>query len=213
MAAINFYINTGGADYDIELGPSGLGFYGDAGFGASVPVGTYQGRTFVTDGNGVSQGPEAQNVKWQNAGSGILGQTGSGIGLQAIPNYQATLNIRFSHDSAVQTQSAEMRIYDRSDINEGAVGVTTKAAEIIHPNVTQGPTGSGDSQWITPAGSGTTLSLANSPGRSGEWAGDGVSVVSSRPDLIHDWYVALSASPDSIGSKTSYGLYVSLEYL
>jgi len=29
----------------------------------------------------------------------------------------------------------------------------------------------------------------------------------------HDWYVALSASPDSIGSKTQYGLYFTLEYL
>lgn len=29
----------------------------------------------------------------------------------------------------------------------------------------------------------------------------------------HDWYVALSASPDAIGSKTDYGLYFTLEYL
>ena len=32
-------------------------------------------------------------------------------------------------------------------------------------------------------------------------------------DLRHTWRLALSASPLSIGSKTSYGLYVSLEYL
>ena len=31
--------------------------------------------------------------------------------------------------------------------------------------------------------------------------------------LRHTWYAAISASPLSIGSKTSYGLYVSLEYL
>ena len=29
----------------------------------------------------------------------------------------------------------------------------------------------------------------------------------------HDWYLAISASPDSIGSKTQYGLYFTLEYL
>lgn len=29
----------------------------------------------------------------------------------------------------------------------------------------------------------------------------------------HDWYVALSASPDSIGSKTDFGMYFTLEYL
>jgi len=32
-------------------------------------------------------------------------------------------------------------------------------------------------------------------------------------DTRHTWYVGISASPLSIGSKTSYGLYVSLEYL
>ena len=31
--------------------------------------------------------------------------------------------------------------------------------------------------------------------------------------LQHDWYVALSASPESIGSKTDFGLYFTLEYL
>jgi len=29
----------------------------------------------------------------------------------------------------------------------------------------------------------------------------------------HDWYLALSASPQSIGSKTDYGLYFTIEYL
>jgi len=29
----------------------------------------------------------------------------------------------------------------------------------------------------------------------------------------HDWYVAISASPETIGSKTAFGLYFTLEYL
>jgi len=31
--------------------------------------------------------------------------------------------------------------------------------------------------------------------------------------LRHDWYLALSASPDEIGSKTDFGLYFTVEYL
>ena len=31
--------------------------------------------------------------------------------------------------------------------------------------------------------------------------------------IRHDWYIALSASPSEIGSKTDYGLYFTLEYL
>lgn len=210
MAAIDYYINTG-ADFNINTGLSGLGFFGAGGFGASVAVGAWQGRTFVTDGNGTVQGPEAQNVQFLNAGSGVLGQTGTGIGLQAIPNWQGTLNIRFTHSSAVRTQNVELRIYDRSNINNPASGVTTKVAELIHPGPTQVANGSGDSQWLTPAGSAVVVQLAPSPGLSGIFAGNGTN--STLSATRHDNYVAISASPDSIGAKTLYGLYTSLEYL
>lgn len=210
MASIDFYVNPN-TDFNINTGPSGLGFFGNGGFGASVAVGSWQGHTFVTDGNGTVQGPEANNVQYLNAGSGILGQAGTGIGLQAIPNYQATLNIRFTHGSAVKTQNVELRIYDRVNINLGASGVTTKVAEIIHPGITQVANGSGDSQWLTPAGSSVVCQLAPSPGMSGIFAGNGSN--STYSNTRHDNYVAISASPDSIGAKTAFGLYVSLEYL
>jgi hypothetical protein len=48
-------------------------------------------------------------------------------------------------------------------------------------------------------------------GPSGQYAGNGSN--SAWTDTQHDWYLVLSASPDSIGSKTLYGLWVSLEYL
>src|SRR5580692_3786680 len=82
-----------------NLQGSGLGFYGAGGFGASVAVGAWNGRTFITDGLGLNQGPEANNVQFLNSASGILGQTGSGLALTAIPNAQATLEIRFTNDS------------------------------------------------------------------------------------------------------------------
>ena len=212
MAQIDFLINKTGFDYDLKLGGSGLAFFGGAGFGSSVEVGAYQGTTFVSDGAGTIKGAQAQNVKFLN-GSGVLGTASSGIGLRAIPNYQATLNVRFTHASKVKVQNCEMRIYDRTNINNAASGVTTKVAELIHPRVTQFATGSGDTTWITPKGSGTVVNFANSPGTSGFYAGDGVSVVSTKESARHDWYAAMSASPDSIGNKTQYGLFFSLEYL
>jgi hypothetical protein len=202
---------AGGGGFPInDLSGSGLGFYGNANFGASVPVASYQQRTFITDATGAIQGPEVNNVMYLNPGSGILGQQGSGIALQAIPNWQATLNIRFNNDTSVRTQNAKMMIYDRVNTNNAASGVTTKAAQFIHPNPVQGPGGSGDSSWwnfnyTTP---GLTMPLVASPGMSG-LSPSGANTV----DVQHDWYVAISGSPDSIGSKTQYGLYVSLEYL
>jgi len=213
MAKLDFLINQTGFDYDLKLGGSGLAFFGDAGFGSSVEVGQYQGATFVSDGGGTARGAQAQNVKFLNAGSGILGAAASGIGLRTIPNYQATLNIRFTHDAAVKAQNCELRIYDRYNIKKAASGVTTKVAEIIHPRVTQTTTGSGDRDWVSAAGSGTVVNFAQSPGISGFFAGDGVTSISTKRSPRHDWYAAISASPDSIGNKTQYGMFFALEYI
>lgn len=213
MAAIDFYVNTAGFNYDIDVSGSGLGFFGDLGYGQSVQVGKYQGSTFVTNGEGSTKGPQANNVKFANAGSGIVGAASSGVGLKAIPNYQSTVNMRFTHTSAVKVQNCELRIFDRTSINRAASGVTTKVAEIIHPDVLLTTTGSGDEQWVTPRGSGVVVNFANSPGSSGLFAGNGTSVISTRTDTRHDWYAAISASPDSIGDKTNYGMHFALEYI
>ena len=63
----------------------------------------------------------------------------------------------------------------------------------------------------TVGGSGIVVPLAQSPGPSGHYAGNGTGNTGQYTQ--HDWYLAITASPDSIGSKTQYGLYVELEYL
>lgn len=200
MANIAFL--TGGTD----VNGSGIGFYGSAGFGASVPVGSYNGRTYITNSAGSALGPEGNNIMWSHPGSGVLGQSGSGMPLTWIPNAQATMQIRFTHASAVKTQNTKIYAYDRVSVNNSPSGVTVKMAQLIHPNATQIAGGSGNSVWETPAGS-SYMSLVASPGLNG-----------TRPsgantyDITHDHYVAISVSPDSVGSKT-FGAYVSLEYL
>lgn len=195
-------------DWGIQnLNGSGLGFYGSS-FGSSVEVGAYQDTTWITDGNGTSQGPQVDNVKWTHPNSGSINGAASKA-LTDIPNHLATLNIRFTHTSAVRTQNAKLRIYDRSNINNNPSGVTCKVAEIIHPSTTQtGTLGSGDSSWETPTGSSAIMDLVASPGMSGLRQNG-----SSTSEMRHDWYVAISPSPDSIGSKTQFGLYFQTEYL
>lgn len=210
MAAIDFFSDQ----FAIEnLNGSGLGFYGTS-FGSSVQVGAYQNSTFITDGNGTSEGPQVNNLEWVHPDSGSIDSLEE-VTLTSIPNFLATLNPRFTHGSAVQVQNVKARIYDRTNIDNPASGVTTQVAELIHVDTVQNDNGSGDSSWIeiTPAngGSGTIVDLADSPGLSGEFAGNGSQ--STRADTSHDWYLALSASPDSIGSKTLYGFYIELEFL
>lgn len=203
MAEINFY---SGSLSISNLSGSGLGFYG-AGFGYSVAVGSYNDTTFITNGAGTSQGPQCNNVKYMNIGSGIINSASSGVPLVSVPNYLAH-NIRFTHTSAVKTQNAKVYVYDRQSTSNNPSGVLCKFAEIIHPGLTQVPTGSGSTVWQTPTGSSVVMSLTSSPGLSG-LSPNGPSTT----DMNHDWYYILSASPSSIGSKTDFGLLFSVEYL
>lgn len=222
MAQIDFYALVGGTE--VILGGSGIGFFGAAGFGASVAVGAWQNSSYVTDGNGVVQGSVLTNTKYMDSTnypgsdnrSGIVATTQ--LDLRGIPNSQSTVNIRFTHSSAVQCINNKVRIYDRANINAGPTGVDCRFAEIIHPAPwsVQGTTpasltlGSGYFRWIQPVGSALMAPMANSPGMSGLQApGSGFTGTSVR----HDWYGVLSASPNSIGSKSQVGLFFSTEYL
>lgn len=237
MATIIFYAGNGTSLQ--HLSGSGLGFFGGA-FGQSVELNKYQDTTFITNNNGTVEGPSSDNVKYVNDGSGNVTSITPATGLKFIPNNRASLNVRFTHGTAVKTQNIKMRIFDRVAANNPASGVWTKAAQLLHPWATFGSAatpagkGSGDEFWwgsalhtstptlgnpdvrlpdnsFTVGGSGIIITLAKSPGPSGTYAGGGTGSTASH--VQHDWYVALSASPRSIGSKTQYGLYMSLEYL
>lgn len=212
MASITFL--AGGYGFPINnLNNSGLGFFGAGGFGQSVPVGSWQGSTFITDGYGVNQGPQVNNIQWVHPNSGAV-QGGTIVNLVDIPNYQSTLNIHFNNSTAVRTQNAQLYIYDRVSTNNSPSGVTCAVAQLVHPDVTQIPGGSGDISWEFPAGSSyVPASILNngntfSPGQSGQSPNG-----PNTEDMNHDWYFAVSASPTTIGSKTYFGALFSVEYL
>ena len=219
---------------------SGLGFFGGS-FGISVPVGEYQDATFVVNSNGTASGVKASNTKFVKdyapPGSGVEWNS-SEVGNSGLPNYAAPLNIRFEHDEGIRVQNCKLRIFDRNDIANHASGVTTQVYEVRHPHAVAGDDANKGSlshrgiathEWQTylPGTSMTDMTLTAGPGPSGlntDTAEDLPNVdgiytnwISQSGDACratrHDWYIALSASPDEIGSKTDYGLYFTLEYL
>lgn len=206
-ATINFLANG----FTIS-GGSGLGFFGTA-FGNSINVGSFNQNTYITDGAGINQGPAGNNIQFYNGTSGYLGNNLVPTGLTYMPNNQATLNIRFNNDTAVQTTNYQLFIYDRINTNNPASGVVTYCAELVHVNPVANNTGSGSTTWFAFSGiasqTGIYMTLFNSPGQSGVYN----NTSSTRPDTQHDSFLAITASPLSIGSKSQYGLYVSLQYL
>lgn len=224
MASIDFYAAAN------TIATSGLGFFGGS-FGQAVEINKFQDTTYITDSAGTVQGAAVNNIKYLADTTGFAPSIVPATGIHRIPNAKATLNIRFTHSSTVRTQNAKLRIYDRTNKDYPASGVITRIAELLHTSASYDVEGSGDTTWYgsatgagspnpstrlaagtnTVGGSGIIVPLAQSPGPSGHYAGNGSANTGQYTQ--HDWYVAITASPDSIGSKTQYGLYVELEYL
>lgn len=201
MASIDFYTNG------IPIQSSGLGMYSSAGFGYSIAVSSFNERCYITDSTGTVQGAEGNNCKYLNSSGVVLGQTGSGVHVLALPNYLATLNIRFTNATVCRTQNSTLTVYDRVSTNNNPSGVNCYALNVVHPSNIATISGSGTSAWQLLGGSGSILSLANSPGTSG-FSPNGTSTSDTR----HDIFVALSCSPTSVSSKL-FSAFVSLEYL
>jgi len=163
----------------------------------------------------------------------------SPLSLNNLPNYLCPLNVRFTHTESVRVQNCKLRIFDRTDINNHASGVVTYVYEARHPlvltsaeNLSHKAPGRASDTWVVfdPALAMADMAFTNSPGTSGlntlstdtsldsYYAANGISSTayklgSAHRSLRHDWYVALSSEPITIGSKTQYGLYFSVEYL
>lgn len=194
---------------------SGLGFFGDNGFGDAVTIGSYNGHTFITNASGTVESFECNNNKYNGASGVIYGQESSGIALRQLPNELATISIRFTHGAAVYCQQAKLWIFDGSFA--GAVAnkeipaenLTFYVAEIRHPSNLQTVTSTySDASWSDMSASGSNyISLVNSPGLNGIRQG-GFEQLS----VQHDWYVAMTCSPTQLGDKL-FGITCELEYL
>lgn len=159
MASISFEVLQNGA-VGSGISGSGLGFYGSGGFGTSVPLLNYQGRTYVTSADGTAQGPAARNNKYVSGQVVYNDDAGTTGLLVKLNSSEATLIINFDHSAAVKVQNAQLRIYDRDNIDNPATGVVTKVAEIVNfdgkdystwvgamGNELSTVTGSGDALW------------------------------------------------------------------
>ncbi len=212
-AAVDFFGGLGGEASGVDLAGSGIGFYG-ASFNSSVQVGQYQDTSFITTSNGSVEGPQVDNNKYQGNVSGVSNNADTVIHISGLPLESGTVNVRFTNDAEVNTQNGEARIFDRTSIDDGASGVTTQVAQLVQGGSGVEPTTGaaqtwdvGEDGWQALDGSGTLMVLLNNPGSGGA----GPSGAST--DTRHDWYLCISATPTSIGSKTLFGLFIQLEFL
>jgi hypothetical protein len=154
------------------------------------------------------------NNKYVGTSSGVQVNGDATINLSGVPVSSGTLNARFTFDSVVMTQNGQFRIMDRVSADAPASGVTAQVAQLcnggsgVNQSTGEATAPASHDGWLALAGSGVVMTLLSSPG-SGGLSPNGTGTTDTR----HDFYLALSASPSSIGSKTSFGGYVALEYL
>lgn len=171
-----------------------IGFFG-AGFGFSIRVGEYNNSSYVTTDNGSANHGQVPNLRYANSSGAYVASELVATELLNIDDDEATLKIILTTDSAVQTQNASFRAFDRNNINSNPSGVTVYAAEILKPDV--GVRGSGDASWTSIYGSGSVLDLEDHAYSSG----------------VHEWYIGLTVTPTSIGEKTNLGFYFQTEFV
>lgn len=209
-----FYISDYSTYTPITISGSGLGFYG-ANFGTSVAVGAFQDTTFLTNSVGTASGQGVSNTKPDS--NDLTKFYHPAFGASSVPltrmqNKHATINIRVENSSVITLTNNKIYIYDRNSIYNAPTGVSCYLAEIIRHNgsVFSASDGKGDTTWQLTSGSGAVLSLTPSPGNSGSGAWNDP-VNGGTGDVRHDFYVAIGATPNSIGSKL-FALYYSGEY-
>jgi hypothetical protein len=183
-----------------QSSPNRIGFFGSAGAPSSpVVVGEYQNRTHRTNSAGADLGVLI-NVKYTGSSDAQV----SGVSypnIEDLPGASGTLLMRFreASDSAVLTQNGFLRairfVANIPDITLKPLNIDIRAFKAAD---TQG--NAGDSSWTQladGAGAGSDLTLSNH----------------TSSQTVHDYVVAVSVSPQTVGTKVDFGFLAQLEYL
>jgi hypothetical protein len=164
--------------------------FAGAAFDSAITVGSYNDTTHVESSVGAddSSGNTPNNVKFISATGGTSGDSQADWGdgtedLDAMTTAEATLKITFADEASVTTTSCIFYAYDGSTTTAVPTGVTFYAAE------------QGDANWTNAEGSGAALTIAD-----------------DTASTSHDYYIAVSASPESVGEKTAFALRIELTY-
>lgn len=187
-----------------------IGFFGDAGPGSPVVVNTYQSKTYPTDAGGDADTPPLVQLKYP--GGSLTGQvqvSGAWIAsTEEVGFTSGTVMMRFTEptSTAVQTQNAfveclKLNENENAAPDEAPSNIVVRAFECQHPDglsIT-------NSVWIQLSGAGAN----------GDGTANNKLSLTDQPQVtpIHDWCIALSASPTAAGTNIAFGFLVFIEYL
>lgn len=192
--------NTSGANH--------IGFFGAGGPEGSpfaIIIDRYQDKTFITNMSGTNLGKapwglraSGQLINNKYESSNTVNVDGQGaVALSTVPSASGTLLIRFvpSGSIPVRTQNAVLRcvaLNASSGVNDITSVVTSLKVQGFEPT--------NQSSWKQMAGAGTIDNQLSFRDRNTSVA-------------QHDFFAALSASPEAVGQRNNFGFFMILEFL
>ena len=158
--------------------------FANATFDSAVVVSEYQDTTHVETsvGGDKSSGNSPHNTKYLTSSTLSLNGASSS-NVVDLTTGNCPLKINFSDASSVATSGAVLYGYDGTTTTAVPTGVTFQAFE------------QGDSAWTNAEGSGSAVSIAD-----------------QTASTSHDYYFGISASPESVGTKTDFKIRIELTY-
>jgi len=199
----NYYGSTGPAWTNISTNT--IVFAGSGGITTPVTVAAWQDETHIGNGDpGTDQcgANHPNNVKYISSTQYQLNGGGTTtLNDTNLTNDQVTLQVIFTDASSVQITNARFYAYDGTTTTTEAVGVDVVAFE----------RGVSATTWTvinddTVAGALTNGSIG------GDNAGERLGLQDQTTATDHTYYIAISASPESVGQKTSFDFGVALTY-
>jgi hypothetical protein len=162
-----------------------FGFYGAA-FNTAVEVGAYQDTTHVENTSNEDQCAtnHVHNTKYVDSTHVIIdGAASAELAANVPTTAQCPLKLNFTFDTSVTTTACTFWAYDGSTASAVPTGVTFQALE------------QSDTTWTNAEGSAAAVTITD-----------------DTTGTSHDYYIAMSASPESAGAKTAFALEIQLTY-
>jgi len=162
-----------------------LGFYGEDGFGASIPLDSYQENTILTNENGTVNSGEFPNTKFISSSNVDWGEGSKALTL--ISSGSCTLHIKVISDIPVRLQAVRLIAYSGSAVipSAGSADMNIMGFEY------------GNSSWTVMDGSDNPLILTAHTGSA---------------TYIHNYHVGIAASPVVRGTRVHTKLALYLEW-
>jgi hypothetical protein len=171
-----------------------VGFYG-ATYDSKVVVDSYQASTHISGAGGdICLTNHVRNVKYITSTEFDSGSGTETLGNGTLAATECTLKVFLSGGASVRTQNGRVYCYNGTTITTYATDIQMYAFE-------------------AQIGATTWTLINNGTISGGDNNGQRLNLQDhGTPAATHEWFVALSASPKSVGAKTSFAIGSSVEY-